>query len=111
MENFLRSFKWPRKSSAVLNTPPPVDGMVGFTRATGAPRKRSPSVAQRRSNWSMNVACIDHPEHDMPCPHPDHSGDMTPEQVRAHIAEGLALAAANPYVRPEVARAKALESS
>ena len=45
---------------------------------------------------TSNVPCPDHPEQDMPCPHPDHGGDMTPEQVRAAIAACKAAAAANP---------------
>ena len=53
---------------------------------------RAPSVPAFRHHWpvnatstpprhSLDVACIDHPQHDMPCPHRDHAGDMTPEQV------------------------------
>ena len=53
---------------------------------------RAPSVPAFRHHWSakasstpprhsLDVACIDHPQHDMPCPHRDHAGDMTPEQI------------------------------
>ena len=53
---------------------------------------RAPSVAAFRHHWpvnatstpprhSLDVACIDHPQHDMPCPHRDHAGDMTTEQI------------------------------
>jgi len=53
---------------------------------------RAPSVPALRHHWpvnatstppraSLDVACIDHPQHDMPCPHRDHRGDMTPEQI------------------------------
>jgi hypothetical protein len=59
---------------------------------------------------SNNVPCPDHPEQDMPCQHVVHRGDMTPEQIREHIALALTAAAANPYVRPEVRRARAQEA-
>ena len=53
---------------------------------------RAPSVPAFRHHWSakasstpprhsLDVACIDHPQHDMPCPHRDHAGDMTLEQI------------------------------
>ena len=53
---------------------------------------RAPSVPAFRHHWpvnatstpprnSLDVACIDHPHHDIPRPHRDHAGDMTPEQI------------------------------
>jgi hypothetical protein len=82
---------------------------------------RLPSAGAFRAHWpknatatppppSHNVPCPDHPEHDMPCQHVVHRGDMTPEQIREHIALALTAAAANPYVRPEVRRARAQEA-
>ena len=83
---------------------------------------RAPSVAAFRHHWSakasstpprhsLDVACIDHPQHDMPCPHRDHAGDMTPEQIAEAKRVALAAAAANPYIPPAVKRARALEET
>ncbi len=83
---------------------------------------RAPSVAAFRHHWSakasstpprhsLDVACIDHPQHDMPCPHRDHAGDMTLEQVAEAKRVALAAAAANPYIPPAVKRARALEET
>ena len=83
---------------------------------------RAPSVAAFRHHWSVNatstpprhsldVACIDHPQHDMPCPHRDHAGDMTPEQIAEAKRVALAAAAANPYIPPAIKRARALEET
>ena len=83
---------------------------------------RAPSVAAFRHHWPVNatstpprhsfdVACIDHPQHDMPCPHRDHAGDMTLEQIAEAKRVALAAAAANPYIPPAVKRAQALEET
>ena len=58
-----------------------------------------------------NIPCVDHPDEDMPCPHRDHAGDMTPEQVAEAKRVALAAAAANPYIPPAVKRAQALEET
>ena len=83
---------------------------------------RAPSVAAFRHHWSakasstpprhsLDVACIDHPQHDMPCPHRDHAGDMTLEQIAEAKRVALAAAAANPYIPPAIKRARALEET
>jgi len=83
---------------------------------------RAPSVPAFRHHWpvnatstpprhSLDVACIDHPQHDMPCPHRDHAGDMTPEQIAEAKRVALAAAAANPYIPPAIKRAQALEET
>ena len=83
---------------------------------------RAPSVAAFRHHWpvnatrtpprhSLDVACIDPPQHDMPCPHRAHAGDMTPEQIAEAKRVALAAAAANPYIPPAVKRAQALEET
>jgi len=83
---------------------------------------RAPSVAALRHHWpvnatstppraSLDVACIDHPQHDMPCPHRDHAGDMTLEQIAEAKRVALAAAAANPYIPPAIKRARALEET
>ena len=72
---------------------------------------RAPSVAALRHHWPVNatstpprasidVACIDHPQHDMPCPHRDHKGDMTPEDIAAAAAAVKALIKPTVHARP-----------
>lgn len=66
---------------------------------------RFPTEAGFRAHWpknasappkaNHNVPCVDHPTHDMPCTHPDHAGDMTPEQIAE--AAAAARAAVKPY--------------
>jgi hypothetical protein len=95
----------------------PADVSAAACLAAGDPKLQKPSAAAFRAHWpknakaqprvSMNVPCVDHPAHDMPCPHPSHGGDMTPEQIAQLKAEALELAATNPYIRPEVRRARA----
>lgn len=49
---------------------------------------------------SMNVPCVDHPTHDMPCPHRDHRGDMTREQI-ADAARAVRAARAAATTKPQ----------
>lgn len=72
---------------------------------------RAPSVPALRHHWpvnatstppraSLDVACVDHPQHDMPCPHRDHRGDMTPEDIAAAAAAVKALIKPTIHARP-----------
>ena len=52
---------------------------------------------------SNNVPCPDHPDHDQPCRHSAHTGDMTREQIAQAKAAVLAVAEAartQPVRRP-----------
>ena len=72
---------------------------------------RAPSVTAFRHHWpvnatstpprhSLDVACIDHPQHDMPCPHRDHAGDMTPEQIAEAARAARAAIKPTTHARP-----------
>lgn len=67
---------------------------------------RLPSVNAFKAHWpknagvappaiSHNVRCIDHPTHDMPCPHLDHHGQMTIDEIAE--AKAAVLAQIKPY--------------
>lgn len=79
--------------------------------AASDPALEKPSANAIRMHWpknaglapprqSMNVRCVDHPDHDMPCKHRAHDGDMTPEQIAENARLCLAEAAAARTPRP-----------
>ena len=47
-----------------------------------------------------DTPCPDHDDHVYPCKHPDHGGDMTPEQIAAAAAKVKALIKPTVHARP-----------
>ena len=80
---------------------PPGDVLAAAALAASDPKLRLPSEAGFRNHWpknasaeprvSYNVPCAEHPDHDMPCKHPDHGGDMTPEQIATAARQARAV--------------------
>jgi hypothetical protein len=56
----------------------------GLLNKPGAWWQKPAGRIERRGDH--NVPCADHPDHDMPCQHDAHRGDMTPEQISAAAA-------------------------
>ena len=72
---------------------------------------RAPSVAALRHHWpvnapstpprrSVNVPCIEHPGHDMPCAECKARPEMTPEDIAAAAAAVKALIKPTVHARP-----------
>lgn len=93
------------QAALIATEGPPGVVLAAMLLAASDPKLDKPSANAVRMHWpknagiapagrSHNVPCIDHPEHDMPCPHDAHRGDMTPEQIAEAKAAVLAAAAA-----------------
>ena len=104
------------------DAPPCEVAAAAFALAARADMKTPTLLPERGSWWNKapemtgprirhTQKCPEHPQHDMPCPHRDHGGDMTLEQIAEAKRVALAAAAANPYIPPAVKRARALEET
>lgn len=65
----------------------------GFLKTKGAHWQRMDGSKPARRG-DHNVPCVDHPTYDMPCPHLDHHGQMTLDEIAEAKAAVLAAAAA-----------------
>ncbi len=99
------------RAALIATQGPSCDVSAAACLAAGDPSLRVPSERGFVSHWpknattgpsrSNNVPCVDHPDHDMPCLHRAHVGDMTREQISAAAAEIRAqLLAARPHRFP-----------
>lgn len=84
---------------------PTEDVFIAIANLAANPEARTPGLLNKPGSWwqkpagrierrgDHNQTCPDHGNHSMPCTHPDHRGDMTPEDVAAAAAECRRIAA------------------